>query len=404
VSAGQRLISYPEQRALEDAAFAHDAAPTRIFAMLLPVWRVEVKATITDGEPYALIDRYLEHGIAEAGLDTAAGLAAFFSLDEILVERALRFLSAIGHLSAAGGQLALTELGLRSVRDDVRYVVSRQDRRVLYFDALGSRPLTRPYYDASSVTLLSAGAAAAAAARRDGPRFTALFPALGLRAEALAELARNPERDHFNLPARIDDPEQVGAAELAYLPMYVVRAVQRGGRVRLLAYTQAGDGTADPDVSELCERTPEIAAAIDAEGDGYSPGFYERTSQWLDRAAPGGYQLDRLDDGTWRATLPASSFGADAALPVWKVGSFEARGRHVVHVWCDDLQLRRRAMLERIDGYLAAWARPDRAQTEALAARIARQLDLGTFDLATLRELAAAAGKTGLADQLDRLG
>ncbi len=66
-----RLIRYPEERALEDAAFAHGLAPTRIFALLLPVWRVEVKATVTDAEDYALIDRYLERGIASAGLNSA---------------------------------------------------------------------------------------------------------------------------------------------------------------------------------------------------------------------------------------------------------------------------------------------------------------------------------------------
>jgi hypothetical protein len=50
------LIRYSEPRALEDAAFAHGLAPTHIFALLLPVWRVEVQATITDAEDYALID------------------------------------------------------------------------------------------------------------------------------------------------------------------------------------------------------------------------------------------------------------------------------------------------------------------------------------------------------------
>ena len=49
-----------------------------IFALLLPVWRVDVQATVTDAEDYALIDRYLERGIASAGLDTRRSLASFW--------------------------------------------------------------------------------------------------------------------------------------------------------------------------------------------------------------------------------------------------------------------------------------------------------------------------------------
>jgi hypothetical protein len=58
-----------------------------------PVWRVEVKATVTDAEDYALIDRYLERGIASAGLNSVGSLASFLGLDEVVVDRVLRFLS-----------------------------------------------------------------------------------------------------------------------------------------------------------------------------------------------------------------------------------------------------------------------------------------------------------------------
>jgi len=187
-----RLIPYPEERALEDAAYARGTAPTRIFAILLPVWCVEIMATITEGEPYELIDRYLERGIAEANLGTVAELAEFFALDEVLVDRALQFLTAIGHVKTSKGRLVLTELGLRSVRDQVRYVVTREDRRKLYFDAFGSRPLPRPYYDHRRVTLLSGAVLEAAVAERGGPRFVPLSSVHGFRREALAQLAACP--------------------------------------------------------------------------------------------------------------------------------------------------------------------------------------------------------------------
>jgi hypothetical protein len=401
MNGGKRLISYPEERALEDAAFVQAAAPTRIFAILLPVWCVEVKAKVTDGEPYELIDRYLERGIAEAGLDTVASLAGFFGLDEILVDRALRFLGAIGHVTQSDGRLGLTELGYRSVRDQVRYVVTRQDRRKMYFDAFGSRPLTRPYYDARTVTLLSASEANAAADRRDGPRFRSLCSLRSFRAEALTELARNSERDRFNLPERIDNPESLGTPECVFLPMYIVRAVHRGNR-RLLAYTQAGDG-ADPYISELCEKTPEIDSVIETEDSSSRSGFYEKASQWLERAELGKHSPVLLDDGTWRVTLPGSSFGGEGPLRISKIGSFVVLGNDILYVWCNDEKARRRGLLERINAYLGSRARIDRDDVEARISQIARQLKLGAIHVPELHRMAVAAGRTGLAAQLGRL-
>ncbi len=66
----KRLIKYPEERAVEDAAFGRGLIPTRLCRMLLPVWRADVQATIFDSEPYDLIDRFLEAAIAKGGLRT----------------------------------------------------------------------------------------------------------------------------------------------------------------------------------------------------------------------------------------------------------------------------------------------------------------------------------------------
>ena len=99
----REIIRYPEARALEDAAYGKFTTPTRLFPLLLPVWCVEVSATVTTGEPYYLIDRFVERALVEGGLDSAVDLARFFSLDETLVDRVLRFLARIGHLATDPG-------------------------------------------------------------------------------------------------------------------------------------------------------------------------------------------------------------------------------------------------------------------------------------------------------------
>jgi hypothetical protein len=47
VSGGKNPIRYSEARVLEDVTIGQGAVPTRIFAILLPVWRVEIRAIVT---------------------------------------------------------------------------------------------------------------------------------------------------------------------------------------------------------------------------------------------------------------------------------------------------------------------------------------------------------------------
>lgn len=307
-----RLISYPEERALEDAAYTHGVTPVRIFAILLPVFHVEIKATITEAHPYELIDRYLELGIAEAGLRTAGELAEFLGLDATLVDRALRFLTATGHLDWRGDQVMLTGLGLASVRDKVRYERTREDRRKLYFDAFRCRPLTRPYYEKSSVRFLTRDEALAGK-NYDGPLFHLVMGEVGFRPEALTELANAPDRDRFNLPERIDSPQCIGTAEV-YLPVYIVRARQARGGTRHLVYSQVGGGN-DPDLTNLCERTPELVALLDTEERATPSQPEVRAREWLRNRNLPDHTPVHLSAGMWRATLPGTAFNGSGAVP-----------------------------------------------------------------------------------------
>jgi hypothetical protein len=404
MSTNGRLIRYPEERALEDAAFTHGLMPTRIFALLLPIWRVDVRACVTAAEPYALIDRYLELGIGTAGLDSVTGLAGFFGLDDVVVERALRFLAGIGHVTMGGGRVALTELGQRSVRDGKRYLVTRQDRRTMYFDGFGSRPLTHEYYDSRVVTFLTYGAAAAAAGAREWPRFMLVYSPFGFRREALASLAGVADRERYNLPEGIDQPESLGE-EVVYLPVYVVRAVSRDHKLRYLAYSQADD-QADTELSALCERTAGVTGVLENEelsGSGFSGSGAERAKDWLERQGVDGYSVVRLDSGMVRATLPGRCFGGAGPLSLSKVGSFVMLGGDFFHVWCGDERVRRAALVERVDAYLSSAIWVDRLGAEGLVGRIGRQLDLGEVDLVRLCRIAVQVGRSGLAAHLERL-
>jgi hypothetical protein len=99
-------------------------------------------------------------------------------------------------------------------------------------DHLKNHGEIRAYYDSRRMTFVSAG----------DPRtewFKPLTSLHGFRAEALTELAANPDRARYNLPVGVEDLEYL-SADSVFLPAYVIRAVQRGN-VRYLAYTQIGE-------------------------------------------------------------------------------------------------------------------------------------------------------------------
>lgn len=384
-----RLFSYPELRALEDAAFARATAPTHIFKLLLPIWCVTIAATVTDAEDYDLIDRYLERGIAEAGLTTTAELARFFALDEVLVDRALRALTAIGHVTCLNGQWALTALGHRSTADRKRYVIRAEDRRKLYFDGWESSPLTRPHYDSRRVTMLPVDALP--------DHFHALLTTRGFDDGALHRLAGLADRDRFNLPLQIDRPRQVCAPEQLFLPVYVVRATE-GRYTRYLVYGQAGD-EADHDLTGLVERTREVAGVLETEA---SNARAPQAREWLDRNGLKGHVVP-TGEGLLRATLPSAAFSGEHGQPLHRLGSFVVQGTGFFQVWCQDERVRRRALVERLAQYVLARTQITRAQVETRLARLGRQLELTDLTVEEAAALARRLDNQRLARQLTAL-
>ena len=393
----KNLLPYAKERALEDT-FAKGLQPMRLFTLFLPVWQVEVRATTVEGRPYDLIDRYLERGIADGGLRTAAELAGFFALDPVLVDRALRFLHRLGHLTqAADGTLGLTRLGQDSHRDQKRYVVTREDRRTLYFDAYSCQPLSRRYYDPGLITFLTpAQIHAAGTANQD---FRLLFSATSFDPEALTRLARLSERHHFNLPDRLEDVRSQPAT-CVYLPIFLVRAMNKGGTTRLLAYSQAAD-TEDAELSDLCQRTPQITGTL-ANEDSSEQEQRKRIEEWLGKFKLQSHRPARFPYEAWRVVLPVSAFEPDGPFPLARLGSFTALKTTVVRVWCEDRTLRERALIERVDAYLESRERSGE-EAAALVARVGTQLGFDAIDLPRIRALASAAGRAKLVSRVDHL-
>ncbi len=401
------LIKYPEERAVEDAAFGMGLTPTRLCRVLLPVWRADVRATVYDSEPYDLIDRYLEAAIARGGLGSTEELAQFYGLDPAVVGGAVRFLTSIGHLTRnGGGQLALTDIGLRSVQEGKRYTRALEDRRYLYFDGFTSRPLTRPYYDERTVTFVDGAGLAQLLAETGREVFTPVvrIPPQGLGPQALTALAELPaaERDRFNLPEQVVAPSFADAPEQVYLPAYVVRVINRAGAVAYLAYTQASQ-EADPEWTRVCAAADEVAMVVENEyRSGRDEGEESAVRRWVEKRSAGRADVG-WRDGLLMATLPASAFSDGGSLEPRRIGSFVGMGGWFFRLWCEDQRLRHRALLDLTNSYLGARAKVDSDAAAKRVARFGRQAGLGPVSLAEVATLARNAGQQALAAQLDKL-
>ena len=192
------------------------APPRRLLPVHLPVWAIEVTATVREALPYGVFDLFLSRALAEGGFDDAAGLAGFLGVTPALAERGLRDLAGIGHVRREGGCCALTELGFRSLADGCRYVHSAGRRLVLHFEGITGAPL--PPAHAAETAPGGPGVA--------GPP----------RTSAVYELLRRRDVERFTGPA-VPIAAQPVRADTVWLPGH---AADCGDAVLLV--TRAGDG------------------------------------------------------------------------------------------------------------------------------------------------------------------
>jgi hypothetical protein len=341
------------RRILERVMRLPEVRPLRLFPLLLPMWGVEIQATIREAQPYELFDRYLSRAVAEAGLIDASALADFFGVEPALVERGLRYLDTIGHLDRTGETLRMTDLGYRSVADGCRYVV-KEDRQILYFDGFAGRPLTRGHYsgavwlDEPRLTL------------KGGTRFQPVAGAPWFPTGAVDELMARPDRAQFNIPDGLDRAAvaQVGSA---WLPAYVVECVDR-----LLVFVKAIDEP-DPYLGWVAEQY--LAQVLADEPRPDDLGIWR---EWLAGKGFADVRPERMGNGVLRAVLPGRVFGNRIAW--WQLGSFECRKQTFMQLWCDDAAVRRRGVLERGRAMVRAGGVRDAAVLGARLSELAEQL------------------------------
>jgi hypothetical protein len=208
-SSNERIL-YSHHKAL-DAILDLGAIPERLFRVFYPLWRVQVDGHQRIATDFEELEWFMERGIHDIGITSLEALASFFGLEERFVRSLVSFLQHIEHIKGDDNHLELTQLGLESVRARIRYQEQRTSA-YLYFDGLGSRPLTKKHYLIPVYEDISVN-----------QRFWAFYPFNHQWNEsAVDNLMSQPNRDAYNLPDEVTQIELVGR-EPIYMPAYVIQ-------------------------------------------------------------------------------------------------------------------------------------------------------------------------------------
>src|SRR5581483_8853972 len=338
---------YHPQRVIEDAQKEPDLAPVRLFALLFPLWRVELGGTFREQKPYALLEEYFERGIFEGQLHTTEELSTFFGIDSRLVARVLDFLQTIEHVQYEQGRWFLRPLGQESLREGQKFI-AKKNRQEFYFEAFGCQPLTREHYDKIQVYTEQESEELVGAYERShrGYRCERLYSFHSWNAAAIDTLARRSDRDQYNLRKEITRVHQVSQPELVYLPVYLIEARKRNNERTYLAYSRIR-GRRDRFFEQIVNHYPDIRESL-AVVSSQNHQDHSLWTRWLTRQGLSDVQPMLMPDGIWRLNLAPVLFRqSNPPIALDKIGTYRLEEGHFLYLWCDDVEVRRNAVLDR---------------------------------------------------------
>lgn len=390
MSRQEHEIPYPVNRALDNVADLPDLRPVRVHQVAFPLYVAEVSATVATREPFDVLDRYVGLAIADCGFRSAAEISGYLGITPQVVDRVLRFLGEIGHVTGSDGTLALTDLGLRAAQDDTRYT-PKEDRLKLYFDGVRCSPLPSRFYG-RGVRVLDRQQA------HGQHRFQLFDHATAFDTGAVAKLAASTDRAAYNLPDEHEDLDVLGV-DKAYLPCYLIRALTRSG-YRSLVFTAADSMTSDAFLEEIFQDWTALDQALRADdGLGAQHELRAELSTWLDERDLSMTQLSLDGEAVPRLVLTVGHFPAEDSpvkakgeFPLRQIGSYLTPHSHVIQLWCRSAKIRREAALQRALEYADA-AKRDDEDISAFLEKISDKLE--TSQKLTVTHLREYARRTG---------
>lgn len=397
---------YHPQKVIDDAQKEPGLTLVCLYAILFPLWRVDLEGTFREQKPYALLEKYFEYGIFDGKLQTTDELSAFFGIDPRLVAKVLDFLQTIEHVQCEQGRWFLRPLGQQSLNDGQKYI-PKKSRQECFFDAFQGCPLTREHYEKIQIyTEQEAGELARAYENgHRGYRCVPLYSFHDWDARAIDDLARLPDRNKYNLRTELSGIRQAEQShpEKVYLPIYLLEARKPNGQISYLAYSRVR-GRRDPFFEDIVNHYPDIRQSLANEADKQQ----QTKNHWarlLRRLGLENMQPLLMPNGIWQLDLTPGLFRAEnPPLTIEKVGTYRLEEGRFLYFWCQDLGIRRAAALERALNQIERNKKfIAESEIEKDLQMLSEQLVTGKLDLNDLKRHAKESGRTALLDIINAL-
>ncbi len=382
-----------------------EIVPLRQFRLLVPLWEVHISGQQRESRDYALLERFIERGIAEGELRTAGELERFFGLPPQIVAKMLTFLRGVGHLEGDDEHLRLSALGQESLRSG-SFQRDLATHRLLYFEAFYSRPLPRDYYD---LRILSEDEAARL---RDRTIYRLYSEQLHQRfvPQELAALQQRANREQFNLPPEIHSC-QIERLEQAYFPVTAVEVLAydprtRAWNQRFMAISRLRERR-DTFFEDLINQVPTIAYSFP---DYNEQDVYKRLQNWLESqgvSTSPEVQIARSEAGMWRIKIAPAllSRGTRSPLRISDLGNYRQENGYFFQLWCDAPNIRRQSALEQTLTFATRRLKnqqpTSREGVEHFLGHVARRLAVATPTWQDLEKFASSTGQAAVLDDLN---
>jgi hypothetical protein len=399
VSSNKYLL-YSHYKAL-DMVQAMGLIPVRLFRVLYPLWRVGVEGSQRVAVEFDELEWFLERGVSELGLGSLTDLAAFFGIEPVFVRRLVNVLREIGHISGNDDHLVLSDLGLASVKDHVRYEEQKNSAE-LYFDALGGVPLSPEHY---KIPILESPPPLGQSPFQAFYHFDHTW-----QEESLADLLNSPEKGSFSLP------EQVSASRLlnrdpAYMPAYFIEARENkpSSSLRLLVFSQVR-GLHDTVLEEAVNRDPTVYRALKSRTDSRADSvrrYFEQSglkkdAWYLNENGPWGAQV--MVDG--QVFLPGAETDDEqpGRLTLRSVGRYALIYNWCIWVVCDDVKIRGQAAAEQLLEWLQnSNSKPSQEEVKRKFSSLRERLSIQTLAVTDVLALSRQKGYLRAAERLEEL-
>jgi hypothetical protein len=395
----ERPILYDPRKAIEHIQTIPGLVPVRFFAVLFPLWYVEVTGKLEQSRPYELIEQYIERGIEEGQLHTTGTLADFFGLDSRLVEKVLVFLETTRHVTYTNGMWYLTDLGRRSVIVG-RKIIPKETRQKLYFDAFHSRPLLREHYGNNLQIVEDFEADEITQSHRGGYQFHRLTSFQPWNPVVVSDLERRSDRALYNLREEIHNLQPIDKMQV-YLPMYIFETRKHNGELYYVVYTHIR-GRRDEFFEDIVNTYPEIQIVLSVLAEKVVRAN-ERWAKWLaSRGVPSALPV-QLATGVWQVVLPKEAFRSQPeAFSVAEIGTYRLDEGYFLQIWCDDIELRRNAALDRTLKIIKSRKKSITGRdVEENLQRLAEQLRTRKLELTDVRQRAVETGLNEVVSTID---